>query len=92
MMACVACGPNGRVVAASEYSVENDPEVEGDDDRMDAGMVALFLQRPDQRQSGGLIRARWEHLRYCLRCQHAWLDNTSAAPVEVVDVDALLKG
>lgn len=34
--------------------------------------------------------ARWEHLQYCKRCQMAWLDNASAAPVKLVDVESLL--
>jgi hypothetical protein len=178
--ACTVCGKGDRVVAASGYAVANDPEVPGDDERVDADMVALFLQRPDKPQAGGVLGwavapfiplvlffvywfapihkgfkfflfgwtvaffvtalvpelramelyafvgmfhllfywvalfigrdqqkvelltkqipeynamlARWEHLRYCMRCQRAWLDNASAAPVEITDVDALLKG
>jgi hypothetical protein len=88
---CVVCGKDGRVVAASQYTIAEDSAVEGDDDRVDADMVALFLKRPDRHESEDVMLARWKHLQYCVRCQHAWLDNTSAEPVEIVDVDALLK-
>jgi hypothetical protein len=34
--------------------------------------------------------ARWQHLQYCKRCQMTWLDNASAVPVNLVDVESLL--
>jgi hypothetical protein len=36
--------------------------------------------------------ARWQHLQYCKRCQKVWLDNGSAAPVDLLEVESLLKG
>lgn len=37
--------------------------------------------------------ARWEHLRYCKRCQKLWLDNAAgAAPVDLTDIETLLAG
>jgi hypothetical protein len=36
--------------------------------------------------------ARWERLRYCRRCQRAWLDNASGVPVGITEIDALLQG
>lgn len=62
--------------------------------------VALFIGR-DQRKVELLTKtipeynamlARWERLRYCMRCQRAWLANATSAPVEIAEIDALLKG
>jgi hypothetical protein len=36
--------------------------------------------------------ARWERMRYCKRCQRAWLDNASGAAVGVTEIEAMLKG
>lgn len=178
--ACPSCGQGDQVVAASAYDPKSDPKVAGDDDRADAEMVALFLQKPDAPAAGGVrgwalaafvptvlffiywfapiqrgfkffllgwtiafwtsvlvppLRemqlyaflglfhllsywialfvgrnrhkvnlltkqipeyntklAHWEHLRYCQRCQRAWLDNASGVPVGITEIDALLKG
>lgn len=177
---CTVCGKGDQVVTASAYDTAADPKVTGDDERTDADMVALFLQRPDKPEAGGVLGwavapliplvlffvywfapihkgfkfflfgwtvaffvtalvpslnamqlyafvgmfhllfywvalfigrdqqkvelltkkipeynamlARWEHLRYCMRCQRAWLDTAPAAPVEITDIEALLKG
>jgi hypothetical protein len=60
--------------------------------------VALFIGRDqakvrlltEQIPAYNTAIARWEHLQYCKRCQKVWLDNTSAAPVDLTDIESLL--
>lgn len=60
--------------------------------------VALFIGRDQAKVELLTVKipaynaqlARWQHLQYCMRCQKAWLDNTSAAPVDIVDTEQLL--
>jgi hypothetical protein len=62
--------------------------------------VALFIGRDQAKVQLLTVKipeynaaiARWRHLQYCKRCQKVWLDNTSGAPMELTDTDALLKG
>ena len=62
--------------------------------------VALFIGRDAHKveyltkrlPEYNAMLARWQHTQYCVRCQKAWLDNAPAASVDIVDVEALLKG
>ena len=62
--------------------------------------VALFIGRDQAKVELLTVKipeyntklARWQHLQYCKRCQKVWLDNASAAPVDLTDVESLLKG
>lgn len=62
--------------------------------------VALFIGRDQAKVELLTVKipeynamlARWQHLQYCKRCQKVWLDNASTAPVDLVDVESLLKG
>jgi hypothetical protein len=62
--------------------------------------VALFMGRDaakvklltDEIPAYNTGIARWQHVQYCTRCQKVWLDNASTAPVDLVDVETLLKG
>jgi len=62
--------------------------------------VALFIGRDQAKvelltvkiPAYNAMLARWPHLQYCKRCQKVWLDNAAAAPVDLTDVESLLKG
>jgi hypothetical protein len=62
--------------------------------------VALFIGRDQAKVELLTVKipefntmlARWQHLQYCKRCQKVWLDNASAAPVDLIEVESLLKG
>ena len=54
----------------------------------DQAKVTLLTEKIPQYNS---MLARWQHVQYCKRCQRVWLDNASAAPVDLVDVESLLK-
>jgi len=55
----------------------------------DQAKVALLTEKIPQYNS---MNARWQHAQYCKRCQKVWLDNASVAPVDLVDIESLLKG